>query len=86
MTQAKIQPPTNTNGKKGKQTGKYINVSGVCFFLLFLLTSSVSVFCMKACGCDCHTMGKPAGQGFHVTALSMVPTAILMGVVGGQEG
>lgn len=41
---------------------------------------------MKSCGCDCHTMGKPAGQGFRVTALSMVPTAVLMGVVGGQEG
>lgn len=41
---------------------------------------------MKSCGCDCHTTGKPAGLDFHVTALSAVPTAISMGVVGGQEG
>lgn len=41
---------------------------------------------MKSRGCDCHTMEEPAGQGFHVTALSVVPTGILMGVVGGQEG
>ena len=41
VLQTKMQPPTNTNDKKGKQTEKYLTVSEICFSLLFLLTSSV---------------------------------------------